>query len=156
MAFGQHRSGPVFRRIVVTGIFALLVIPTTFAAGAIPASAAGCYANSCTGLNPTTEGCTNVSTIASVSDGDLTAALRYSPVCYAVWVKIYGPPDYQYGGAVQGYTSQSSPYPVVEYIATPPSSVGTYSDMVSFHYWTKACIAYNASGWETLNCTGFH
>jgi hypothetical protein len=127
------------------------------AAGITPAAAAGCYGNTCTGLDPTAEGCNNVQTIDSVSDGDLTAQLRYSPDCYAVWVKIIGPNDGQgYGGAVDGYTSKSNPYASVEYIAAPPSPGGNHSSMVSFHYWTKACIAYSDFGWETLNCTGFH
>jgi Protein of unknown function (DUF2690) len=148
------------RRRYLTSLALLLglLVPAAVAINATPAFAQGCYANSCTGLNPTTEGCNNVSTIASVSDGDLTAQLRYSPECYAVWVKIIGPntPPPEYGGAVDGYPSQSSLYPTVEYIASPPSPGGTYSAMVSFTYWTKACIAVNYSGWETLNCTGFH
>jgi hypothetical protein len=132
--------------------------PLNQAAAGIPpcSSGPGCNGNSCTGLNPTVENCNHVKTIASVSDGDLTAALRYSSDCNAVWVKIFGPTDYQWGGAVAGYTSTSNANASVEYIATPPTSSGSYSDMVSFHYWTKACIAFNSSGWETLQCTRFH
>lgn len=62
----------------------------------------GCYGNGCTGLDldPVREGCDyNVQTLASVSDGDLTVNLRYSPGCYAVWAQPWGRPPPT--GAVQ-------------------------------------------------------
>jgi hypothetical protein len=125
---------------------------------AAPASAAGCWAGSCTGRDPVATGCANGSqyTIDSVTDGALRVNLRYSPACYAVWAQAVGNAFYPWGGAVQGYTSRSNPYPAVEYIAAPPDGGSSYSLMVGFNYWTKACIAYADYGWGTQACTGFH
>jgi Protein of unknown function (DUF2690) len=146
-----HRSAAVL--ILLLGLLVPLVVGGTTTS----ALAVGCNGNGCTGLNPVSMGCSgDARTIDSYRSGSMTVNLRESPACFAVWAQIVGTGSSSYGGAILGYTSTSNPYPSVEYIATPPSPQGSYSLMVSFHYWTKACLAFNASGWGTQGCTGFH
>ncbi len=121
----------------------------------------GCHANTCTGLNPASHGCNrDARTVGSYTSGSYTVNLRYSPACYAAWAQITGPYSSEWGGAIDGFTSQSQSSPVVQWIASPPSPGGTYSLMVSFHYWTRACLARNDSGWfsppDWSWCTGLH
>lgn len=82
------------------GLFGLLAMITLCTcvivplSAAPPAFAAGCYASSCTGLDPVQAGCASdaetIYTINGVGSwGKGILQLRYSPSCAAAWAKIY-------------------------------------------------------------------
>ncbi|MEZ0109790.1 hypothetical protein ABH920_003804 [Catenulispora sp. EB89] len=156
------------RRGAVAGTLLLLASAVPGAASAASSTApragtatvhpdTGCYSTSCTNQDPVAKGCaTNIQTLDTVSGGSYVVHLRYSPGCNAVWAQAVGTSDSYHAGEVLGYQTDSEAYPVVGNITGTPTPQGSYSLMVSFTYWTQACIAYNASGWETQNCTGLH
>jgi len=165
MHFRPGRSAVVSIVLALGAVTTPAVAPAAASAAqrvAVPASSAlhpntGCYGSSCTGQDPIAEGCSStVSTIDSVSGGSFVVNLRYSSACNAVWAQAVGVSSSQWAGEVFGYTSPSGGLPVVGYITGTPSAQGSYSRMVSFTYWTQSCVAYNASGWETHNCTRLH
>ncbi|GAA1965141.1 DUF2690 domain-containing protein [Catenulispora subtropica] len=94
-------------------LIAMVTAPTLIAGAlalfgpASSASAATCFASSCTGKNPETSGCSDskTQTLESMSlnnaGGDY-AQLRYSPTCQAAWIKIYSGSYTSYTGSIYG------------------------------------------------------
>ena len=137
---------------------ALLGSAAAFVAAAPTARAATCDADSCTGQDPVASGCddANTWTIDTVNAGSYVVNLRYSSDCYAVWAQAVGTGSSSDRGAVEGFPDQSTAYPDTVYATGTPTSDGTYSLMISYNSYTRACQEINYSGWEDNACTPEH
>lgn len=125
---------------------------------------AGCYAQSCNGEDPTTMHCdrdaTTIDSFSPDPPGDGLVELRYSDACFATWTRITDCyPCYPWEPIVQGADCPGCSVVIAE---NGPPSYGsdqtTWSSMVSFDYYARACGQtvqdpyYNGGP----TCTGWH
>lgn len=145
------------RRLLSAGAlvvaFTALATVGVGASSAPPAFAGGCWGDSCTGQDPEAQGC-SAQTIDSVypPGGGSLVELRQSSDCYAAWARAAG----GWNILVQGSTTPDGSNIVVQYgaVGGDPATGVEWTDMVSFGYWTRACIeGIDSSDW---NCTGWH
>ncbi len=128
--------------LILTGVAAALV-PATAAHAAV-----GCYAGTCTGKDPSAQGCgADATTIDSRTEGTDLLELRFSRACWAAWVRFTSA-SYTFTGIVEGYSSPCAPeqYPTCWAAAREAAPfgdsihrTGRYSDMVSYTYWVRVC-----------------
>jgi hypothetical protein len=141
------------RNLPVVVVVALLATFVVNVSQDRPASAASCYGNTCTGKDPVAMGCAGDARTIEQFTAGFRVELRYSPRCDAAWAKATGTTSSRYRAAIHGFQSRTSPYPYVVQATGTPTPGGTYSRMVSFRSWVKACQEYSASGWSTQRCT---
>lgn len=140
-----------FRLLLATALVTGIYLPAT----ATSAFAASCYASSCTGLDPISEGCSSdARTIYQKTGvgrwGSGILELRYSTNCAAAWAKVYDDGsdngDVAWVTNTQGWT-----------ITQPVDFWGgdAYTDMVDDLgvVQSQACIGHNGSNSST--CTGW-
>ncbi len=161
---------------VLTCLAGLGILSTMIAAATPPAYAVGCYGGSCTGQDPVAEGCaTGAYTIDSfryygpiASLNGALLELRYSSACYAAWARVTG--GNSNGGCSSPWLYQGQPCTMVIEGSWNRSTVATWIDawvngyqswtwMLSFHYWTRACLASRppfSSTYTRIACTGWH
>jgi len=152
---------------VVLVLLATLAVPT---AGATPAAAASCTANSCNGRDPHSTGCDAASTtdtlaeFTSPEDGYMRVELRRSQPCWAAWARatidLQGMPRHNYV-VLKAYHTASGGTPFAEYWVkitdssnnTPPGGTRIWTPMHSFTVYVQACLLNNAN---QGHCTGRH
>lgn len=115
---------------------------------ASPASAAGCWGNSCTGKGPQVQGCaTGARTIDEFSYLRVRFELRYSPRCHAAWTRVTSPQHHNTlfgqirgGGHVYGVQAVSGQ---------------SWTRMIGFNHRVRTCRAvwFNA---QPNECTAWH
>jgi hypothetical protein len=137
--------------------------PINQAAGGVPPcnGRPACHAASCIGLDPQTSGCSADAKPLETAPlyGDLKVELRWSPTCYAAWVRISG------GGFCASVWGPCGA--VVQASGEDPFDEGIsaraapgWSRMVSFTYWTRGCavrfVQFPPPNYTTYVCTGWH
>lgn len=139
-----------WRRTVATLVAGLTLGTAATVATATPASAAGCYANSCTWQDPQAMGCSSdAQTLEEFTVGVLRVLLRYSPACGAAWTKWMKQPNSPLGTypecswevAIQGGSSSSGPATLTQTVCVPVYTT-TYTEgwttMISFNMWVRS------------------
>ncbi len=128
---------------------------------------ASCVWAACNGRDPGAAGCgAGARTLERFADGPFLVELRYSPRCHAAWTRIGGgvaehscngwtPSDF---GVLDGSGDRRSVAVSAEVCAVGGTS---YTTMLSFHYWVRACYALRPEGigdvpLQTERCTGWH
>jgi hypothetical protein len=132
---------------VIAIVMAMGIVLPLGIVSANPALAAGCWADSCKGYDPEYKGCDGNVQNLEQKDG---VTLRYSQDCDAVWARA----QWEDNIIVQGSYDQQTI--VAEYgndVRDPQANV-TWTYMVSFGEWTRACI--QLFGSDSWSCTGWH
>lgn len=128
-----------------------------------------CTYSSCNGQDPNSTGCSNgATTLDSFSADGYYVELRYSPSCHAAWARASGSSQNVCNGwtnallaRVEGSTGR---YLALDYEHCLNGGI-YWTNMVSFHYWTRACLMMEGQPLDYPNgnppewyvrCTGWH
>jgi hypothetical protein len=144
------RSSPARMAVLVLGVVAIMLVAPLV--GARPAAAASCSANSCSHLDPQTNGCSAdaYDLEAFNPEGAYTVELRYSPTCRAAWARITdaatGYPQWKYLKLQvwDAHTGGHLLWTETRYVEQTVSGLDYWTAMGSFNYWVQACVK-NAS-----------
>jgi Protein of unknown function (DUF2690) len=159
------------RRIGVTLVACIVATIGVVAVTTAPAYAAGCYGHSCNYRDPQAMGCASgAQTIDEFSHGLNRVELRYSPSCFATWVRVThtGHPHNGYEGecheqawltASTGYQGSGDHYSTSVCIPDSSYQWTGWTAMFSFNFWVQGCAKLDAN--HTLYnwiwpCTGWH
>lgn len=141
-----------FGLLSTASLLGMLIVPATAATNAY---AVGCYAESCSGLDPIQEGCSaDAVTIYQLNNvgfwGEGTLQLRFSVRCQAAWAKVFNDGFANNDIASVQNTEGWDTFRSVDY-----NGGDAYTDMVndlgSIH--SEACITHNNSNNST--CTSW-
>jgi hypothetical protein len=123
-------------------VVALALIGGAIALESTPASAAGCYRQSCNGQDPQAMGCAaDAKPIDSFTWNGIYVEMRLSAVCSAAWTRA------TYNGCNLGgsiYTIAWYDWQATQWAAQSSESVPcggvTWTNMYSFYFYIQSCI----------------